>query len=156
VSLFGPSGNQDNPLPLVEPADVELGAFVPTETYRRTALRGALGFETVLGAKLPLRGGLFFERSSAPPVLSTSDAYTRAHVDVMGASLSVGWRFAGYELSLGATGVFGWGEAPALRRQDDFAAPVQYEAANVQTAAVMVFIGGAKSAVKELVQTLME
>jgi hypothetical protein len=156
VSLFGPAGNQQNPLPLVDPESVELGAFVPTETYRRTALRGALGFETVIGTKLPLRGGLFFERSSAPPVLSTSDVYTRDHVDVMGASLSIGWRFSGYELSLGATGVFGWGEALALRREEDFAAPVQYEAAEVRTAAVMVFVGGAKSAVKELVQTLME
>ena len=156
VSLFGRFGNQGNPLPLVEPERVQLGAFVPTETYRRTALRGALGFESVLGGKLPLRGGLFFERSSAPPVLSTSALYTRDHVDVMGASFSAGWRFAGYELSLGATGVFGWGEALALRRDESFEAPARYEAAKVRTAAVMVFVGGAKSAVKELVQTLME
>ena len=156
VSLFGRFGGESNPLPLVEPERVPLGAYVPTETYRRTALRGALGFETVIGAKLPLRGGLFFERSSAPPVLSTSAVYTRDHVDVMGASLSVGWRFSGYELSLGATGVFGWGEALALRRDADFEAPARYEAAKVQTAAVMVFVGGAKSAVKELVETLME
>lgn len=156
VSLFGRFGSEGNPLPLVEPERVPLGAFVPTETYRRTALRGALGFETVISTKLPLRGGLFFERSSAPPVLSTSDVYTRDHVDVMGASLSVGWRFSGYELSLGATGVFGWGEALALRRGEDFDAPVSYEAASVRTAALMVFVGGAKSAVKELVETLIE
>jgi hypothetical protein len=156
VSLFGRFGDQGNPLPLVEPERVPLGAFVPTQTYRRTALRGALGFETVLGAKLPLRGGLFFERSSAPPVLSTSAAYTRDHVDVMGASLSAGWRFAGYELSLGATGVFGWGEALALRRDADFDSDARYEAAGVRTAAVMVFVGGAKSAVNELVKTLIE
>ena len=156
VSLFGGEGDPSDPKPLVVPKNVPLGAFVPAETYRRTALRGAIGFESVVSNKLPLRGGLFFERSSAPPVLSISDVYTRDHVDTMGASLSVGWRFAGYDLSVGSTAVLGWGEAFALRRDADFAAEARYEAARVRTAAIMVFVGGAKSAMKQLVQTLLE
>jgi hypothetical protein len=156
VSLFGPVGNESDRRPLVKSDAVPLGVFVPEETYRRAALRGALGFETAVANMFPLRGGVFFERSSAPPVLARSDFYVRDHIDTVGAALSLGFRWGGYDLALGSTAVFGWGEALALRRDDDFGSAPRYEGTDVHMWSVMFYVGGAKSAVKQLVQTLLE
>jgi hypothetical protein len=156
VSLFGPIGREGDPRPLVPESPVPLGVFVPRETYRRAALRGALGFETLVAGIVPVRGGVFFERSSAPPVLTRSEFYTRDHIDTVGMALSVGFRMAGYDLAVGSTAVLGWGEALALRRDGDFGSTPTYEASDLHSASVMVYVGGAKSAVNKLVQTLLE
>jgi hypothetical protein len=156
VSLFGPVGSESDRRPLVKSDAVPLGAFVPEETYRRAALRGALGFETAVANMFPLRGGVFFERSSAPPVLARSDFYARDHIDTVGAALSLGFRWGGYDLAVGSTAIFGWGEALALRRDEDFGSAPRYEGTDVHMWSVMVYVGGAKSAVKQLVQTLLE
>jgi len=125
-------------------------------TYRRTALRGAVGFETVIADKVPMRGGLFFERSSTPPVLARSDHYVQDHIDTAGVALSGGLRMGGYDVSLGATAVLGWGQALALRRGGDFDPAADYAATDARTTTFMIFVGGAKSAVKQLVETLIE
>jgi hypothetical protein len=156
VSLFGPVGDESDPRPLVRSDAVPLGVFVPRETYRRAALRGALGFETAVANIFPLRGGLFFERSSAPPVLARSDFYVRDHIDTVGVALSLGFRWGGYDLAVGSTAVFGWGEALALRRDEDFGSDPRYEGTDLHMWSLMVYVGGAKSAVKQLVQTLLE
>lgn len=154
VSIFGPAGSPSDPLPLVAgDSDGALGAFVPRETYRRTALRGAIGFESELDPMVPIRGGLFFERSSAPEVLSTSDIYLRDHIDTFGGAFSLGLRTGGYDLSFGVTGLLGTGESLALVRSDDPDVP-RYAASDVTNTVLMVFVGGAKSAVKRLVKTL--
>jgi len=156
VSLFGPVGRPGDPRPLVPESPVPLGVFVPRETYRRAALRGALGFETLVGGLMPIRGGVFFERSSAPPVLARSEFYARDHVDTVGLALSVGFRMAGYDLTVGSTALLGWGEAMALRRDADFGSVPSYEAAELHSTSIMIYVGGAKSAVRQLVQTLLE
>ncbi len=154
VSIFGPAGSPSDPLPLVAGASDELlGEFVPRETYRRTALRGAIGFESELHPIVPIRGGLFFERSSAPEVLSTSDAYVRPRLSTFGGAFSLGLRSGGYDLSFGLTGLIGRGEGLALIRSDDPGDP-RFRAADVTDTVLMVFIGGAKSAVKRFVKTL--
>ena len=156
VSLFGPVGREGDPRPLVPDSPVPLGVFVPQETYRRAALRGALGFETLIGGRVPVRGGVFFERSSAPPVLARSEFFVRDHIDTVGFALSVGFRMVGYDLAVGSTAIFGWGEALGVRRDGDFGSIPTYEASDLHSAAVMVYVGGAKSAVRQLVQTLLE
>ena len=156
VSLFGPFGDESDPRPLVRDSPVPLGVFVPEETYRRPALRGALGFETLIAGVLPIRGGVFFERSSAPPVLSRSSFYVRDRLDTVGAALSLGFRMAGYDLAVGATGIFAWGESLALRRAADFGEDASYEASDVHSTSIMVYVGGARSAVQQLVHTLLE
>jgi hypothetical protein len=149
LSLFGPAGDDSDPA-----ADyAEYGAFVPASSQRRASLRGAIGFESVISNLVPIRGGLFFERSSAPEVLTTSDVYAPDHVDSVGAALSVGIRANGYDFSVGAITVLGWGQGLALVRSAEFEAPARYESTDLRDAVFMVFVGGAKNVVKQLVDT---
>jgi hypothetical protein len=156
LSLFGPAGAESDPLPLVESDTVELGAFVPVATYRRTSLRGALGFEALIGDLLPIRGGVFFERSSAPAVVPMSDSYSRDDIDTAGAAFSLGVRTADFDLSVGATGALGFGRGLGLLRDEDFDGPLGYRSAKVQDTFLMIFVGGAKSAVREIVTAVVE
>jgi hypothetical protein len=153
LSLFGPVGDNDELSPDDGPSAAEYGAFVPASPQRRAALRGAIGFESVISKLVPVRGGLFFERSSAPEVLSTSDVYAPDHIDSVGAALSVGIRANGYDFSVGAITVLGWGQGLALVRSADFEAPARYESTDVRDMVFMVFVGGARNVVKQLVDT---
>ncbi len=154
LSLFGPAGDPQDPLPLVASKQVQLGAFVPAESYRRAALRGALGFQTTVAKLFPIRGGLFFERSAAPAVLSMTDVYAADHIDTVGVAISFGLRTAGYDLAIGTTAVVGAGRGLALQRSADFEAPARYRATDVRETMLMVFIGGARSAVGQLARTI--
>ena len=156
LSLFGPIGSATSPLPLVEDPDVELGVLVPTRTYRLTALRGAIGFQSLIASLLPIRGGVFFERSSAPAVQATSTAYGLNHVTSVGFAFSLGVRSGGYDLSVGSTAVLGFGDALSLVRGGNLDAPPRYRATTVQDKLLMIYVGGAKSAVKGLVETLSD
>jgi hypothetical protein len=156
LSLFGPVGSSQDPLPLVEDQSIALGVLVPATTYRRTTLRGAMGFQTVIGELIPVRGGMFFERSAAPTVQPTSNAYVLDHVSTVGFALSLGVRTSGYDLSVGSTAVIGFGDGLALVRGANLDAPARYLATKVQNKMLMIYIGGAKSAVKELVSTLSD
>jgi hypothetical protein len=156
LSLFGPIGTSRDPLPLVENQDVQLGVLVPENTYRRTTLRGAIGFQTVFADLLPIRGGLFFERSAAPVVPPTSNAYALDRMSSVGFALSLGVRTGGYDLAVGSTAVPGFGDGLALVRGGNLDAPPRYELSSVKNTMVMIYLGGAKSAVKELVSTLSD
>lgn len=157
LSVLGPSGNQDEPLPLVEttrPA-FELGAFVPMRTYRRLSVRGALGFESRGVSALPLRGGLLVESSSSPPVPARSDVYVRPSLYTLGGAFSVAVRTDSYDLSIGAIVLHARGEDMALVRTPFDATP-EYWRRHSSGTTLLVFITGAKSAVKTLVQTITE
>ena len=156
LSLFGPVGSQDHPLPLVTDDSAPLGLLVPKRTYRRAALRGAIGFETALGGLVPVRGGVFFERSSAPTIPPTSNAYVVDHIDSAGVALSVGLRAGRYDISVGTTAVVGSGQGLALLRASDLDAPASYRATRVKDTLLMVYIGGARGAVKQIVHTMLE
>jgi hypothetical protein len=155
VSLMGPDHSASAPLRLVQ-TDLPLGSFMPRTTYRRPSLRAALGFETVIGGVVPLRGGSFFERSSAPELPASTDTYSPDRIHYAGASLSFGIRTGHYDFSVGAIGVLGFGNGLALRRDPAPAAPERYETAGVSERTLLVFVGGARSAVGALVKTLLE
>jgi hypothetical protein len=156
LSVFGPMGSPSNPMPMVETDNPGYGLLVSRAMYRRFALRGALGFEAELTDITPVRGGIFFERSSAPEVLSVSEVYVRDHVDRVGAALSVGFRSSGYDVAFGTSATLGTGESMALIRGASSAGPPNYRAADVQDMRLMVFIGGGKHAVRQLVQSVFE
>jgi hypothetical protein len=159
LSLFGAAGEEgeraENREPMVGDYGAEYGAFVPGSPRRRAALRGAVGFQTVVADVLPVRGGLFFERSSAPQVLNMSDVYGPDRVDIAGAALSVGVRTGGYDFSVGGIAVLGWGQGYALQRATDFDAPARYVATDLDDLLFMVFVGGANNVVKQLVDTIL-
>jgi hypothetical protein len=153
LSIFGPAGDREDPLPLVETENLNYGVLLPRETYRRPALRGALGFEGEITDVFPIRGGIFFERSSAPEVLTTSSVYVRDRVDRVGVAFSMGIRTSGYDLTLGASGTLGTGEALGITREDN---EIGYYAADVTDMRLMVFLGGARHAVRQLVGSVFE
>jgi hypothetical protein len=155
LSLFGPVGTRTDPIQLVG-GDAELGLFVPSETYSRPSLRCALGFEAVLGGIVPLRGGAFFQRTAAPELPDRSAVYMRDRISYVGAAFSIGLRTGGYDFSVGSTAELGWGDGLALERAADPSAPHGYVLTSVRETRFMVFIGGARSAVRTLVKTLLE
>jgi hypothetical protein len=155
LSLFGPVGSGSDPVDLVS-EDARLGLFVAPRTHTRPSLRCALGFETVLGGIVPLRGGAFFQRSAAPELPETSDVYMVDHIGYVGAAFSVGLRTGGYDFAIGATAEIGWGDGLALVRGADPAAPPSYALSSLEESRFMIFIGGARSAVRTLVRTLLE
>lgn len=155
LSIFGPAGSKEDPLPLINDDDINYGLFVPQKTYRRPALRGAIGFEAELTDVTPMRGGLFFERSSAPEILSTDERYARDRVDRVGVALSIGVRTGGYDIVLGSSATLGTGEALAPFRQEPFG-ELTYEQTDVEDMRIMVFLGGGNHAVRQLVKSVFE
>jgi len=153
LSIFGPAGSREDPLPLIETDNLNYGLLVPRASYRRPALRGALGFEGQITDVFPIRGGIFFERSSAPEVLTTSSVYVRDRVDRVGVAFSVGVRTGGYDIAIGSSGTLGTGEALGVTRAD---AEVGYYAADVTDMRLMVFLGGGKHAVRQLVGSVFD
>lgn len=153
LSIFGPAGSKSDPRPLIETDNLSYGVLVPRETYRRPSLRGALGFETELTEIFPIRGGIFFERSSAPEVLTASSVYVRERVDRVGLALSLGVRTGGYDIALGSSGTLGMGETLGVRRGDS---AISYYSTDVTDMRIMVFIGGGKHAVRQLVGSVFE
>jgi hypothetical protein len=155
LSIFGPAGSEGDPQPLIEDSEIEYGLFLPRKTYRRPALRGAIGFEAELTDVTPVRGGIFFERSSAPEVLSTDTRYVRERVDRVGVALSVGIRTGGYDFAIGSSATLGTGEALAPVRDEPFG-EVDYVATDVRDMRIMIFIGGGNHAVRQLVKSVFE
>lgn len=156
LSLFGPDGSSTDQAQLVGGSPVPLGLFVPSTIYRRPSLRAAIGFETVAFDIVPLRGGGFFERSSAPELTPIADSYSVDRMHYAGASFSIGLRTGGYDFAIGTTAVLGFGEGLGLVRGAGPADPPRYEARNLDETMLLVFIGGARSAVRTLVKTLLE
>jgi len=157
ISGFGPVGDAGNPLPLVERRGktVELGAFVPEATYREPTLHGALGFEYVVLDKVPLRGGVFYERSSAPDIPDTSDVHVRDQFDTLGTSIAIGIPAWGYDMSFALTALFENGQGLGLSRSNP-GAPAAYAAADGSAQTYIIHIGGAKSIAKGLVKAIVE
>jgi hypothetical protein len=155
-SFFGPAGSEQDPLPLIKDSELSYGLFVPQKTYRRPALRGALGFEAELTTVTPVRGGIFFERSSAPEVLSMADRYVRDRVDRVGVALSVGIRTGGYDFAVGSSATLGTGEALAPSRRNGPFGEIEYYATDVRDMRIMIFIGGGNHAVRQLVKSVFE
>lgn len=153
LSIFGPAGSKSNPLPLVETDNINYGLFVPRATYRQPSLRGALGFEAEITEVFPIRGGIFFERSSAPEVLSISPYYVRDRVDRVGLALSIGIRAGGYDVAIGSSATLGTGEDLGVRRTET---GLSYFAADVVDKRIMVFLGGGNHAVRQLVGSVFE
>jgi hypothetical protein len=156
LSLFGPVGSRTDPLPLIKDDAAPLGVLIPQETYRLASLRGAIGFETAIGGVVPVRGGLFFERSSAPPIQPMTNVYAVDHIDSAGLAFSIGLRAGRYDLSVGTTAVVGSGQGLALTRSSDLDAPPTYHATRVRDTLLMIYVGGARSAVKQIAQTMFE
>jgi hypothetical protein len=155
VSVLGPAGSARDPLPLVErPGSTgPFGLFVPEVAYRQVAVRSAVGFELVAGERFPIRGGVLVERSSAPKVPGSATVYARERVHTVGGALSFGWRSGSYDVSIGATGLYGVGEGLGVVQGMAADAP-RYRATDIEDATLLVFVTGARQAVQQIASTV--
>lgn len=155
VSVLGPAGSASDPLPIVERATSaqSMGLFVPEIAYRQFAVRTAAGFELLAGDSFPIRGGVLVERSSAPEVPLTSSVYARERVHTVGGALSIGLRSGWYDVSIGATGLYGVGEGLGLMQGAADEAP-SYRATDIEEATLLVFVTGARQAVQHVVASV--
>jgi hypothetical protein len=157
ASMLGPAGGTNEPLPLVETRtnDPFPGVFVPARTAREVSLRGALGFELLAWDLFPIRGGLLAELSSSPAIPDKSPVYLREDINTFGAALSFGVRTEGYDISVGASALYGVGTGLAVRRSAVDAVP-SYDATNISEQTVFLFVSGGMRAVGQLVEYIEE
>ena len=136
----------------------QIGVFAPRTLYRRLSLRAALGFETVVGDVVPAARRRVLRAQPDAELASRASSYGVDRMDY-------GRRRVQRRRSHGRLRLLdrrqrralGFGEG--LRRW--CAAPtsvgaVDYRVTDVREAMLMVFIGGAHSAVRTLVKTLLE
>lgn len=127
----------------IEALGVNLGAYFPNTTGRRTTPNAAIGAEHAFG-KAVAAGGFFTNISAAPNLPETSDRYLPQQISVFGGSIAVGIDTKGYRLTLGAAGFFGRGEALAFT-VDREANVRSYRRTKANRSALLIYIAGALS-----------
>lgn len=155
ASVYGPNGSPDHPVIAIgeRQTDPETGAvpgvgrFELDRWYRKTSGNVALGSEFLIKNLVALRAGFFTSLSAAPDVPRESDTYYYPDINRFGGALSVGVNAAGYDLSLGATGLFGRGDALAYDLTD---LGMPYQRTAVREATLFVFLTGMRNAISRL------
>ena len=127
----------------IEALGVNLGAYFPNTTGRRTTPNAAIGAEHAFG-KAVVAGGFFTNISAAPNLPETSDRYLPQQISLFGASVAVGIDTKGYRLTLGAAGFFGRGDALAFT-VDREANVRSYRRTKANRSALLIYIAGALS-----------
>ncbi len=127
--------------------DGRLGAYLSPSIARRWTPNLSIGAEHKFG-KAVVAGGLFTNFSAAPDVPETSQQYTPDQVNMWGASVSVGIDTKGYRFNVGATGLFGKGDALAAVL-DENADVVSYRRTQATRAAIILYVSGAISVAKK-------
>lgn len=161
TSLYGRTGSAEKPVVAIgdRAPDPDTGAvpgvghFELARWYRRTSGNVALGAEVILWDKVAVRAGFFTSLSAAPNVPARSDRYHAPDINRFGGALSVGIQAAGYDLSLGTTGLVGRGDALSYS-PDDASAP--YRRAEVRDATLFVFLTGMRNAISKLAKQAQE
>jgi hypothetical protein len=112
-----------------------------------------VGFELTAAELFPVRGGVLFEQSSAPKVEEMSPIYMRERVHTLGGALSFGVRSRNYDVSIGATGLYGVGEGLGAVVGEAGQAP-SYRTTDVREATLLVFVTGARQAVRQIAESI--
>jgi long-subunit fatty acid transport protein len=160
-SLYGPTGTQADPVVAIgdrkpDPATgavASVGHFELDRWYRKTSGNVSFGTEVRLWEMISVRAGVFTSLSAAPRIPSSSTQYYAPDVNRFGGALSVGLTRARYDISLGATGMFGVGRGMALDTTNE-AEP--YQRTEVRDATLFVFLTGARSAIPQLAKDAQE
>lgn len=156
LALHGPVGSRDEPVERLASAAPEPetmrapspGRLFASTWWAEPVLDAAVGLDTVLFEWVPLRLGVFTNRSAAPDLDGPSNTYRPAHVDQIGFSGAVGLRAAGYDVAVGAAVLVGRGKADGLN--GDPSIPWTYVPRPVETRTVYFFLSGAQRAVGRL------
>ncbi len=161
ASLYGPTGSKRNPVVAVgdrkpDPdtgAVATVGRFELDRWHRKTSGNVSIGSELMLWEVIAVRAGLFTSLSAAPEVPAASTQYFAPDIHRFGGAISVGLTRSGYDLSLGAAGMFGRGRGMALDLTND-AEPYQRTAVHEGT--LFVFLTGARNAITRLAKEAQE
>lgn len=161
ASLYGPTGSKQKPVVAVgdrkpDPetrAIASVGRFELDRWHRKTSGNVSIGSELVLWDWVAVRAGLFTSLSAAPKVPRTSTQYFAPDIHRFGGAISVGLTRSGYDLSLGAAGMFGRGRAMALDITNE-AEP--YQRTTVHEGTLFVFLTGARNAISRLAKEAQE
>ncbi len=145
------NGSVDGPIPSPEWYDKGIVKGIK----RRPVVNTNLGGEWRIGESFTLRGGVFTDFSSAPK-LTDSDHPQLTRIHRFGGALSVGYQNYGYDITIGATGSFGRGEAsvfhPLGSSGGEYVRP--WRPAEYEERAIYIFIAGMQKAVAKTAKTL--
>jgi hypothetical protein len=108
---------------------------------RRAVVNFNLGWELIIDKMWTIRNGVFTDLSSAPPVVA-GDRPQQTRVNRYGAALALGFRYKGYDISVGVTGSLGKGYASVQNLHET----LPWQPAAVSERAMYVFIAGVTSA----------
>jgi hypothetical protein len=161
ASVYGPTGSAKLPVIAVgrRRPDPETGAvpglgrFELERWHRKTSGNVAFGTEIVVRNLVALRAGVFSSLSAAPDVPRQSRDYRAPDIHRFGGALSVGIMAAGYDLSLGAAGLYGRGDALAYDVGND---AMPYQRTGVREATLFVFLTGMRNAISKLAKQAEE
>jgi hypothetical protein len=160
-SLYGPTGSPSHPVIAIgeRSPDPDTGAvpgvgrFELDRWFRKTSGNVAVGSELLLWDLVALRVGFFTSLSAAPSVPKQSSSYYYPDINRFGGAVSVGVTAAGYDLSLGATGLFGRGDAQAYDLRNE---SLPYQRTDVHEATLFVFLTGMRNAINKLAKHAQE
>jgi hypothetical protein len=138
----------------LEGIDARPGAYFSSSIARRWTPNVAIGAEHKFG-KAVVAGGLFTNFSAAPDVPETSQEYTPDQVNMWGASVAIGVDTKGYRFTVGASGLFGKGDALAAVL-DENADVVSYRRTGATRAAIILYISGAISVATKGAQQIQQ
>jgi long-subunit fatty acid transport protein len=162
VSVVGANGSADDPVVAIGKRDVDFdtgraarpGDLALEEWYRLTIANVSVGMEYIIYDALVLRAGVFSDLSAAPDLPRTSGYYRPADVNRVGAALSFGIVTAGYDVSLGAIGKFGYGNAMAFSVGPS--GESSYARTSQEEHTLHVFLTGARRAIGRLASVTVE
>ncbi|HTM22253.1 MAG TPA: hypothetical protein VL172_17155 [Kofleriaceae bacterium] len=148
------AGHRYDPVALPDPSDPDsaIVAFLHVPTVVREAVVDVnLGGELQVG-RMPLRGGVFTNFSSAPAVRESAENQL-PHINMYGVTASVGWISQGdFELSVGALYAFGRGDYAAW--DPEAGAGGAYVPTRARRDSVYFYVSGAGKAAKSLIKKI--
>jgi len=122
------------------------GDYVVQSWRRRPNVNVSIGFEGVVAERVPLRFGVFTDRSAAPDVPEETNVFAHPQVNRYGASFSVGYRSERYDLSVGTAVLHGRGDALRTNPFGPDDPSSTYLCADARERAVYFFLSGARQA----------
>lgn len=159
LSLHGPSGSVNNPVRAVGSPQADsmfagytpwMGDFFADQYTRVLTFNAALGMEMTIAEMVPLRVGLFTNRSAAPNLPALTQQYRPEDVHQYGASLSVGLRTGGYDLSLGGAAMFGSGDALRKLSPGEATEDASYARTGISDRTIVFFLTGYRQALSRV------
>ncbi len=163
VSVVGGVGSRNDPVrrfgdPEPDPETgfvPEPGDHVARDVWRRPVVNLSVGMEAVIAGVVPLRLGVFTDRSAAPDIQGPTDIYQPVDVDRYGATASIGFRSGDYDLSLGAAVLYGRGRGLRTNPFGPSDPDQTYLPTDVEDRTIYFFISGARRAAARIARRIV-